>query len=268
MKSSVALVVVTTDEGEVLRGALESVMRGNAAHPKSVTVVDNASTDGVVEVLAEKWPEMRILRRDTRYGLPENLNHGIKNTTSDYVMLCNSDIVVAPNAIDLLADFLDQHPRAAMVGPKLIGPEGAVRASARRWYTPFVLLCLKGPWRPFTSGLTSVRLSTYEDWDYRSPRSVDWLPCPATLVRRAALEEVGLMDERFRLYFDDVDISLRMHEAGWEVWCLPSAEVVHLEQRASIRPFSKAWRWHLESLLKFVWKHKGLRPSRRTSIQR
>ena len=68
------------------------------------------------------------------------------------------------------------------------------------------------------------------------------------------------MDERFRLYFDDVDISLRMHLGGWEVWCVPGAEIVHCEQRASLTPMSPAWRWHLISLCKFAWKHKGLGP--------
>lgn len=268
MTSSVALVFVSTNEGEVLKAALESVFRSTGRHPLSVSVVDNASTDGVSEAIKAQWPEVNTLRRDTRFGLPSNLNHGIRNTTSDYVMLCNSDIVIAPDAIDLMADFLDDNPDAGMVGPKLLSPDGKTRTSARRWYTPFVLICLKGPWRPYTARFRAVRLSEYKDWDHRSARAVDWLPCPATMVRRKAFHEVGLMDERFRLYFDDVDISLRMHEAGWQAWCLPSAEIVHLEQRASVRPFSRAWRWHLESLVKFAWKHKGLHPRRRPSIQR
>jgi GT2 family glycosyltransferase len=80
------------------------------------------------------------------------------------------------------------------------------------------------------------------------------------MVRRTALGEVGLMDERFRLYFDDVDLSLRMHLGGWEVWCVPGAEIVHCEQRASRSVLSPAWRWHLFSMCKFAWKHKGFGP--------
>ncbi|MGH2770568.1 MAG: glycosyltransferase family 2 protein, partial [Actinomycetota bacterium] len=176
-------------------------------------------------------------------------------------MLCNSDLIFPASAIDTLADFLDDHPGAAVVAPKLISPDGERRPSARRWYTLRSLVALKWPRSPAKAPFPSLSHSVYDDWDYASPRAVDWVPCPATLVRRAALDEIGLMDERFNpLYFDDVDLSLRMHQGGWEVWCVPGAEVIHLEERASGRLFSRAWRWHLVSLLKFCWKHKGLAP--------
>jgi len=121
------------------------------------------------------------------------------------------------------------------------------------------LLALKLPWQEGKPP-PAVAHSVYDDWDYADPRPVDWVPCPATMVRRTALGEVGLMDERFRLYFDDVDISLRMHLGGWEVWCVPEAEIVHYERRASLTVMSPAWRWHLISLCKFAWKHRGFGP--------
>jgi N-acetylglucosaminyl-diphospho-decaprenol L-rhamnosyltransferase len=260
MTTPVALVFVSTDEGNVLIPALESLYAAYPRHPLEIAVVDNASNDGAAAEIEKRWPEVQILRRERRYGLPANLNHGICQTVSPYVMLCNSDLLFAPGSVDALADFLDENPRAGIVGPKLLAPDGATRTSARRWYTVGALLALKGPWRDRVSNLRSVKHSLYEDWDYQGPKMVDWVPCPATMLRRAALDETGLMDERFRLYFDDVDISLRMHESNWQVWCNPQAEIVHLEQRSSIRPFSKPWLWHLSSLLKFCWKHKGLRP--------
>lgn len=260
MTKQVSLVFVTTNEGNVLIPALESVSASNRRHPLEVIVVDNASTDGAAQKISSRWPETRILRRDQNYGLPANLNHGIKAATGEYVMLCNSDLVVAPDAIERLADFLDEHDRAGVVAPKLIGPQGEPRSSARRWYTLPVLLALKGPWRRWAGNLESVQRNLYEDWDQTGPLPVDWVPCPATMFRKRAFDEVGLMDERFRLYFDDVDISLRLHEAGWEVWCEPAAEIVHLEQRASVRPFSQPWRWHLISLFRFMVKHRGLKP--------
>jgi N-acetylglucosaminyl-diphospho-decaprenol L-rhamnosyltransferase len=260
LKPGVSIVFVTTDEGHVLIPAIESLLASQLERPLEVLVVDNASTDGARQEIADRFPQITIALRDQLYGLPANLNHGIRATSQPYVMLCNSDLVFHQHAVESLASFLDDNPRAGIAAPKLLGPEGDTRPSARRWYTPWVLMVLKGPWRQWAEHSSAVARSLYAEWDYGEPKSVDWVPCPATMVRRSALDEVGLMDERFRLYFDDVDISLRMHEAGWDVWCVPAAQVVHIEQRASVRPFSRPWRWHLASLFKFWWKHKGLSP--------
>ena len=260
MTGSVAMVFVSTDEGPVLLSALESLFSASIDRSLEVIVVDNASVDGARDEIARRWPGVKILVRTKNHGLPSNLNHGITASSSQFVMLCNSDLIFGESSVENLARFLDEHPRAGIAAPKLLSPKGEVRPSARRWYTVPVLLALRGPWRNLAGRLRMVQRNLYEDWDYRGPLQVDWVPCPATMMRRAALDEVGFMDERFRLYFDDVDISLRMHRGGWEVWCVPSAEVVHLEQRASVTPFSKAWRWHLASLLKFWWKHRSLRP--------
>lgn len=256
---AVALVFVATDENYELRLALESLDRDPPRHPLQIVVVDNASTDGVVQETRARFPEVTLLSNDWRRGLPANLNTGIRGSSAPFVLLCNPDLEFQPGSVDALADFLEEHPRAGMAAPKLLSPEGEVRPSARRWYTVEALLKLKLATSDEEQP-PAVARSVYADWDYREPREVDWVPCPATMVRRSALHEVGLMDERFRLYFDDVDISLRMHLAGWEVWCVPGAEVVHFERRDSVQVFSRQWRWHLASLGKFAWKHKGLGP--------
>lgn len=259
MLTTVALVFVSTNELAVLTRALESLDAHRPRHPLQIVVIDNASTDGLVEEMASRWPEITVLTQPWQLGLPANLNRGIRATSAPHVMLCNPDLRFEPGAVDALADFLDSHPRAGMAAPKLLSAEGDPHPSARRWYTLESLLALKLPWTPGDPP-GAVARSVYADWGYTEARVVDWVPCPATMVRRRALAEVGLMDERFRLYFDDVDISLRMHLGGWEVWCVPEAEVVHYEQRASVKPFSRPWRWHLASLAKFVWKHQGLGP--------
>ena len=256
----VAIVFVSTNEGAVLLPAIESLFDSKPEHPLEVVVVDNDSTDGIKDAIAARWPDVRVLRRESLHGLPANLNHGARSVGAPFVMLCNSDLIFAPGAVDELARFLEDHPEAGIAAPRLVAPDGATRASARRWYTFTTLVMLKGPWRRLAARSKAVRMSLYEDWDMAAPKIVDWVPCPATMVRRSAFEEVGMMDERFRLYFDDVDISLRMHQAGFQVWCVPDAEVVHLEQRASVSPMSRAWRWHLFSLFKFLMKHRGLRP--------
>jgi GT2 family glycosyltransferase len=260
-----SLVFVATNERQLLLDALESLHAHPPKHAFEVVVVDNASEDGTRDAVLARWPDTTVLGQAEKVGLPRNLNTGIRGSTGRHVMLCNSDLLFPEGGVDRLVDFLDATPAAGMAAPRLLSPEGDTRFSARRWYTWPALVALKGPWADRFGQSRTVRRSVYAEWDMTAPKAVDWVPCPATLVRRAAFDEVGLMDERFRLYFDDVDISLRMHEGGWQVWCVPDAHVVHIEQRSSVTPFSRAWRWHLTSLARFVWKHKGLTPRRGAS---
>lgn len=257
--TSVAVVFVATDENDFLFAALESLFASTNLVPE-VVVVDNCSSETPAPKIASRWPSVMVLSREQRFGLPANLNFGFRATTASCVMLCNCDVVFKDRSIETLARFLEEHPRAGVAAPKLLDPEGKRRASARRWYTLGSLMALQGPWRKLFRNSAAVRRSLYEDWDYASARLVEWTPFSATMVRRAAFEQAGLMDERFRLYFDDVDLCLRMHNSGWEVWCVPEAEIVHIEQRSSSRPFSRAWRWHLTSMIKFWLKHRSLKP--------
>lgn len=260
MTAPVALVFVATNENEFLFAALESLFAGATLSTPEVVVVDNCSYETPAPKIVSSWPSVKVLSRERRFGLPANLNFGFQATTAPYVMLCNCDVIFKDQSIDVLAAFLEEHARAAVAAPKLLNAQGKRRASARRWYTLRSLIALQGPWSRLLRNTAVVRRSLYEDWDYTSALKVDWTPFSATMVRRAAFEQVGLMDERFWVYFDDVDICLRMHNAGWEVWCIPDAEIVHLEQRSSSRPFSRAWRWHLKSMIKFWLKHRGLKP--------
>lgn len=259
MTAPVAIVFVATDENEFLFAALESLF-ATTTPATEVVVVDNYSAENPAPEIASRWPSVTVLSRDRRYGLPANLNFGFLATAAPYVMLCNCDLVFKDRSVETLARFLEEHPGAGVAAPKLLDLQGNRRASARRWYTLGSLIALQGPWRKLFANSAAVRRSHYQDWDYASARRVDWTPFSATMVRRTAFEQAGLMDERFRLYFDDVDICFRMHQAGWEVWCVPEAEVVHIEQRSSSRAFSRAWRWHLASMLKFLLKHRGLTP--------
>jgi GT2 family glycosyltransferase len=259
-RADIAFVFVATNERELLLQAVNSIYTAGLQRSFEIMVVDNASTDGTAHEVVARFPAVGLVPRESRQGLAANLNEGIIETSAPYVILCNCDIIFTQGSIDTLADFLDANPAAGMAAPALYSPEGEFRPSARRWYTWGALLALKGPWRALTTKTDAVQHSVYADWERDNPRKVDWVPCPATMIRREALEETGLLDERFPLYFNDVDISLRMHNAGWEAWCVPEAAVLHLEQRASLSPLSPAWWSHLGSLVTFWFKHRGLRP--------
>lgn len=258
---TVAVVFVATDECELLAEALASLL-APSQRPQpvlEVVVVDNASRDGTGDEVAARWPKVRVIRQSRRCGLSTNVNAGIRATRAPFVMVCNSDIVFRSGACARLAAFLEAHPRAGIVAPRLVGPAGEAWPVARRWYTPASLLLRRLPF-PGAQHAGAVRRHLYDDWGGVDPQRVDWVMCAAAMMRRKALGDIGLMDERFRIYFDDVDLALRAHQAGWEVWAVPDAVVVHHWQRASRRPLTAAWFSHLASLARFIRKHGGLRP--------
>lgn len=261
----IAVVLVATDERRLLIDALASLWAASPGVGLEVVVVDNASVDGTSDEVARRWPQVSVIRQPRRVGLSANVNAGIRATAAPYVMVCNSDVEFRPGACALLGEFLDRHPRAAIAAPRLLSPTGEAWPTARRWYSWRALALRRLP-LPGADRLPAVRRHLYADWDGRARRQVDWVLCAATMLRRAALDEIGLMDERFRIYFGDVDLALRAHEAGWEVWAVPEAEVVHHWRRASRQAFSAAWFSHLRSLVLFVAKHRRLRPRRQASV--
>lgn len=262
MTDRVAIILVSTDEGHLLIPQLQSLFEAPPRREIQVTVVDNASKDSARGQIVDRWPQVQLIVQPQREGLPTNLNRGMAETSSDYIMLCDADMLFQPGAVDALADFLDDHPGAGIVKPKLVSPDGVPRPPARRWYTVGSLVALRGPFSRWMEKSAAARTSLYGDWDFDEPRIVDWVPTAGVMVRRRAFDSIGGFDERFLYYFEDVDFCLRMHEAGWEVWFTPAAVMVHLENRASIRVLSEAGRTHLKSLIKFWWKHRGLRPRR------
>ena len=265
--TGITLVFVATDEKDYLIDAVSSAFQNRPRRPLEIILVDNSSSDETADTVRKKWPNVKVLEQEERRGLYSNLNLGIGEASYGYVTICNCDIGFQEGALEGLAQLLDRRPQAGLVAPLLQSPDGLRRPSARRWYTWPVLLALKGPWRERVSGLRIVKRSVYEDWDHKEARKVDWAPCPAAMVRKTALEDIGPLDESFTVYFGDTDLCIRLHEKAWEVWCDPEAAVVHHEQRASKRILTRLWLWHLSSLIRFWVKHRGLRPKRRLASQ-
>lgn len=256
--SPVAAVFVATNEREFLIAALGSLFEHPPSNLAEVVVVDNASTDGTADEVARLWPSVRLVHQPVRRGLSANLNMGIRATGSPLIMACNCDILFRPGSIDRLVDVMEAVPSAGMAAPRLVSADGRVWPSARRWYSLASLIGRRLPTAIPTP--RCVRRHLYAEENHLAPRPVDWVLCAATLLRRSAVSDVGGLDERFRLYFLDVDLAFGMHEAGWQVWTVPNAEVVHHWQRASRRFMSAAWRSHLYSLLQFYAKHRSFRP--------
>jgi GT2 family glycosyltransferase len=225
--------IVNTESRELLLECLASLGQNADAE---IVVLDNASEDGSAAAVRERFPGVRVLEQDFRAGFGANHNTVIKATTGRYVYVLNEDTTADDWAFDRLVSYLDAHPRVAVLGPRLVYPDGRLQASAWRFPTP--LASALGLATLGRVGITQSRGS--------EPRAVDWVMGAALVLRREALDEVGLFDEDFFLYSEEVDLQMRLRQAGWEVHYLPAVTVVHHESQFSAgipeRRINEMWR--------------------------
>jgi GT2 family glycosyltransferase len=231
--------IVNTNSRELLLACLATLPREAA----EIVVLDNASEDGSADAVRERFPEVRVLAQDFRAGFGANHNTVIRATDGRYVYVLNEDTTAGDWAFERIVSYLDAHPRVAALGPRLVYPDGRLQDSAWRFPTPLVS----------TLGLLTVGKLGVKQSGGDGARAVDWVMGAALVLRREALDEVGLFDEEFFLYSEEVDLQLRLRRAGWEVHYFPDAVVVHHESQFSAdipeRRINEMWRsrhryWH------------------------
>lgn len=225
-----------------------------------IVVVDNGSTDRSVEMLAERWPDVRLIANEDNLGFTRANNQAFAVAHGDVLLLINADARVEPGCIDALLSRLDDAPRAAIVGPRLVYGDG----SWQRWTagrapslstaaTHFLFLD-----RILRRHATAPGI--YLSRDIRTAFEPDWVSSACFALRRSALEEIGGMDERFFCYMDDVDICQRARDHGWQVWYEPAATAVHLMGQSTRRVTGAASPLALQNFNRyFVMRHGRLR---------
>lgn len=228
-----------------------------------VWVVDNASADGSAELVAAEFPWVHLVRSPINGGYAYGNNLALRQVTGRAVLLLNPDTIVPPNALPDLLAFLDAHPEAAVVGPKLVREDGSLDLACRRSFpSPEVSLYrLLGLSRLFPKSRRFGRYNlTYLDPD--EPAEVDSVVGACMLVRRRAIEQVGLLDESFFLYGEDLDWAWRMKERGWKVLYHPAVTVLHFKGEASRQRSEEALLAFYDAMRIFYRKHYAHRSPR------
>ncbi len=252
----VSAVVLTWNSARSVGRVLAALRRQDDCGPLELVVVDNGSGDGSLEIVRRYGPALVIENR-RNLGVARARNQGLRAAQGDYVLLLDSDAVMTPGSLRTLVEFLRLHPRAGVVGPMLVAPDGTLQYSCRRFPTlPGKLLRqLPASWR--TAGSLTVE-EEMRDLDRSRPQAVDYVIGACQLIRRSALDAVGLLDERMFYGPEDVDFCLRAWRAGWEVWYVPAAIVVHDEQRVTRRRPGMLTVRHGLALAYYFWKHRYL----------
>ncbi|HXF57853.1 MAG TPA: glycosyltransferase family 2 protein [Actinomycetota bacterium] len=246
-----AVVVVNYNSGAFLGRCLRSAFEAAGDARLEVVVVDNASTDGSLEA-ARGLPGVRVVRNRTNRGFAAAANQGIQATSAPFVLLLNPDAQVLAGTLGGLLKVARDHPRAGAIGPLVRAPDGRVYPSARRVPSLGVGLvhAFLGVFWPDNR---FSRAYTMADWDRRSSRSVEWVSGCCMLLRREALDEVGLFDEGYFMYVEDVDLCTRLRLAGWDVLFTPELEVLHV-QGVSTRGSKRMTLEHSRSIYRYFVK--------------
>jgi N-acetylglucosaminyl-diphospho-decaprenol L-rhamnosyltransferase len=188
-------------------------------------LVDNASRDDSVELLRSKYPFVEVIQNSANVGFGRANNQTLTRMRGRYLLLLNTDAFVSPDTLVKTFAFMEQNPDCGILGVKLVGEDRTLQPSCRYFPTPWnVFLAANGLGRyfPWTRQIDDM------NWDHQTIRQCDWVPGCYYLVRRALLDQVGLFDPRFFLYYEEVDHCRRARQAGWKVTYYADTEVVHI----------------------------------------
>jgi hypothetical protein len=225
---SLSIVIVNYNTEKLLKGCLESVYAGANGTPMDIWVVDNNSHDGSVSMLKSMFPVVRVIENPANVGFSRANNAAISQSRADYILLLNPDTLIIEDAIERMIKFMNEHPDVGIAGCKVLNRDGTLQLACRRSIpTPKVAFYrLTGLSRLFPKSEVIAKYNmTYESPEHT--HEVDAVSGAFLMIRRKVVEEIGLLDERFFMYGEELDWCLRAKRAGWAVAYHPKAQIVH-----------------------------------------
>jgi N-acetylglucosaminyl-diphospho-decaprenol L-rhamnosyltransferase len=252
--SDLSIVIVNWNVRDLLRRCLHSIMSNFQIE---IIVVDNASSDDSVAMIEEEFPQVRLIANSKNVGFTVGNNQGIAAGRGRYVLLLNPDTEIVGNALATMVEYMDEHPEVGALGPQLLNPDGSIQSSRRRFptlATAFLESTILQQWFPHSCVTRHYYIADRPDNEIQE---VDWVTGACLLVRREAIEEVGLLDKDFFMYSEELDWCRRAKERGWKTVYLPTARVIHHGGQSSEQVKSFQHIQFQRSKIRYFRKHHG-----------
>jgi len=255
-----SITIVAYKNKNILRECLKCIKKANIGLSYEIIVVDNASGDGTAKMLNFEFPEVVAIVSSRNLGFAGGNNLAVARAWGDKILFLNPDVVICQGAVEKTAAYLDNHPEAGLVGPKLLNADGTLQYSAFRFPTIFTPLFRRTPLGLFSFGKKHLRNYLMMDWNHNEVKEVDWLLGSALMMRKSDYGRLAKFDERFFLYFDDCDLARQVWVSGKKVVYVPHAQMIHFHRRESAHfgfikgLFHKPTREHIKSWIKYFWK--------------
>ena len=263
MTVDLSVCLVNHNAKELILDCIESIYNKTNKTSFEIILVDNNSTDGSQEPIEKAFPEVKIIENKQNKGFAYANNQAVKFASGKYIMLLNNDTILKNDALDKMVTFIESKPKVGALTCKLYNANKiTVQSNCRSFPTPLgtmfgraSLLTKLFPNNPWSAK------NLLSDWDYNSPREIDWASGAALMVRRAVINQIGLLDDKnFFIYWEDTDWCKRIHDAGWKIMFIPDAEIIHLTgrgggQRKLLLRLHTMFQMHRSAYLYFLKHH-------------
>jgi len=228
-----SIIIVSWNVAQQLEQCLASIFAVRpAALPLEVIVIDNASSDGTGEIVKSRFPDAILIANAENRGFGAACNQGLRVAQSEYICFLNPDTEVNEKALQTLVGYLDSNPTVAMVAPRIVYPDGSMQRSIRRFPTPAALLAIFFKLDRILPFLAPLRNYFAADFDYSRTQEVDQPMGACLMVRKATLDAVGVFDERFFIWFEEVDLCKRVKEAGYKIVYIADESILHHQAKS------------------------------------
>lgn len=269
-----SIIIINYKTPSHLRQCIKSIQKHAPKMDYEIIVVDNNSQDGTVQMIEDdfmynyknqKISNVELIANNENLGFPKAVNQGIKKSNGKYILLLNPDITILENSLEQMIAYMQKHPNVAVLGPKLVNPNGSIQLSCfNRFTSPELVLYRRTLFGKLSRGKKMLDDFTMKSWDHLTEKDVAWILGSCMLVDKNVINKVGMMDERFFMYMEDVDWCRRFWQNDYKVRYFPKVKMVHYYARESSSEsglikaiLKKQTRTHITSAFKFFLKYFG-----------
>ena len=224
---TLSIIIVSWNTKELVIDCLESVRASFVDASLEIILVDNASADGTADLVKQRFKDVNVVQNEANLGFAKANNIGLRVSSGEYLCLINSDVVVPPDCLQRMLAYMRQHPDVGMLGPKMVLCDGSVGQSCMRFPTPWNWFCRALALDSMVKGSRLFGDFMMSGLDHDTTTEVDILTGWFWMVRRDSLEQVGLLEEQFFMYGEDIDWPKRFHDQGWRVVFYGEAQALH-----------------------------------------
>jgi len=251
-----SIIIVNWNVKDLLRDCLASIQNNQENIELEVIVVDSASSDDSTEMVEKEFPWARLIKSDQNLGYPRGNNVGILASCGRNILILNPDTVILDDALAVMSDYLDNHIDVGALGPQLLNADGSIQSSRRRFPSLMTGL-LESTWLEDVAPQRIMRSYYAKDMPDDQENDVDWVTGACLMVPRRIIDQVGLFDEGYFMYSEELDWCRRISEAGWRIVYLPQAKIIHHVGKSSEQAVTTRHINFQQAKLRYFRKHHG-----------